>query len=208
MTDGGYDIGYKLVSCFWGDEPSSLVKSFLSMGHPSGTALDLGCGEGKNAVALANAGYAVEAVDCSGYAISSAKQYFGRGDIDWVVSDVLQYSPRTAEYDLVVAYGLAHCLSSQHDIELLISKIKHITRRGGHNIICAFNDRSHDLSAHPGFNPTLLSHEFYSSMYADWHILQLSDANLYEVHPHNNIPHHHSLSRLLAERPVDSRLSP
>lgn len=208
MTDGGYDNGYRAAPCFWGVEPSSLVKSFLSLTNLGGTALDLGCGEGKNAAALADAGYEVEAIDCSAYAIFNAKQHFGRRDIDWAVSDALNYHPKWSEYDVVVAYGLAHCLSSQSGIELLISKMKSITRKGGYNILCAFNDRSHDLSAHPGFNPTLLGHEFYASMYADWRLLHLSDATLHEVHPHNNIPHHHSLSRLLAERPLDAHLSP
>lgn len=74
--DGGYDEGYKRCACFWGNKPGKLVEQYL-LKLPEGTgmtALDLGCGEGKNAIALANAGFHVTAVDCSNAALETQSQ--------------------------------------------------------------------------------------------------------------------------------------
>ena len=52
---------------------------------PRGRALDLACGAGRNALCLAEAGYAVEAVDISGVAVERARATAReRGlDVDW-----------------------------------------------------------------------------------------------------------------------------
>jgi HB1, ASXL, restriction endonuclease HTH domain len=123
---------------------------------------------------------------------------------EWVVADALDYIAPNAPYDVVIAYGLAHCLASDKDIMRLISRIRNLTKMLGHNIVCAFNNRSHDLTAHPGFVPTLLSHEQYLSFYCDWEIISSSDETLNEIHPHNAIPHHHSLTRIIARKPYVS----
>ena len=63
MTDGGYDAGYAATECFWGTDGASLVNAFLSTQRATGfKVLDIGCGEGKNANAFANAGAHVTAM--------------------------------------------------------------------------------------------------------------------------------------------------
>src|SRR4051812_34384630 len=84
--DGGYDDGYSGCPCFWGRSPGSLVRDFLKS-NPSlegRNVLDLGCGEGKNAYALASAGASVDAVDCSAIAIANGKRAFPNPNINWV----------------------------------------------------------------------------------------------------------------------------
>ena len=103
-------------------------------------------------------------------------------------------------YDVVVAYGLFHCLRTLEEISCLVDLTKFATKVGGHHIVCAFNSGSHDLSAHPNFAPTLASHQWYCRKYGDWVIGWATDEILWECHPHNNLPHHHSLTRLIARR--------
>lgn len=204
-TDGGYEEGYSTTSCFWGTEPASLVRQFLAnRSHAAGSLsriLDAGCGEGKNAVPFARLGYSVDAVDCSRKAIENGRSLFSSRLINWTVSDVLACEFPAGHYDVAIAYGLLHCLPNQHAIELLIDRLQRATKGGGTNIVCTFNDRSHDLSAHPGFHPTLLPHSFYLQAYSGWKIVVSSDEDLFETHPHNGIPHHHSMTRIIAEKP-------
>ncbi|SCY34474.1 class I SAM-dependent methyltransferase [Microvirga guangxiensis] len=209
MRDGGYDVGYRAVSCFWGTEPSSLVKLFLSDIRPSGTGrvLDLGCGEGKNAAAFAEAGYLVDAIDCSSAAIENGRKQFPIQRVNWTVGDVLSYSSPDDSYDIVVAYGLAHCLSDAEEVEHLVKLMRRLTKPSGYNILCTFNDRSHDLSAHPGFAPLLLPHSFFTMLYQDWTRITSTDDTIHETHPHNGIPHHHSVTRILAKKPNATPLS-
>jgi hypothetical protein len=93
-------------------------------------------------------------------------------------------------------YGLLHCLPSLNSISAMIRAALQKTRTGGYHIIATFNDGPHELSAHPGFQPTLASHEFYLDQYSQHELVTQSTELIHEMHPHNSIPHHHSLTRL------------
>jgi cyclopropane fatty-acyl-phospholipid synthase-like methyltransferase len=199
VFDGGYDDGYSACPCFWGSSPGSLVKVFLDKNRSlAGRAvLDLGCGEGKNANAFALAGASVDAVDCSEFAISNGKRAFSDADINWIIANAAEYLKGCRAYDLIVMYGLLHCLSSAQDISDVIALALQKTVIGGTHIVVAFNDGPHDLSGHPNFRPTLVSHAFYCEQYKRQTLLSENDSILRETHPHNNIPHFHSISRLV-----------
>ncbi len=204
MTTGGYDDGYAAVPCFWGKEPGSLVKFFLSQHSVEGQdVLDLGCGEGKNANAFAQAGAHAVAVDCSDDAIGNGKAAFSNAMIEWHLTDAQSFASSQLDctYDVVVVYGLLHCMDSESAAALLVHEIKRVTKPRGTVIVVAFNNRSQDLSAHPGFDPLLLSHSWFLKAFEDWQIEGATDTDLHETHPHNQIPHHHSLTRIVARKP-------
>ena len=200
---GGYEEGYKNCPCFWGREPGSLLKilSNFKTDFRNLRVLDLGCGEGKNSIYFARRGAFVRALDISKKAIENAKKAWPDDkQILWEIADAESIELLKEEHDIVVSYGLLHCLKSKENIIELIEKLKKTTKTGGYQIVCAFNDRFQDLSAHPGFNPTLLSHSFYLKSFSDWEILNVSDSDLEETHPHNNLKHKHSLTRLIARK--------
>jgi SAM-dependent methyltransferase len=70
---------------------------------PPGRALDLACGEGRNAVWLAERGWAVVGVDFADMALAKARQLAAeRGvDVELVDADLLEYVPQPLGYDLV-----------------------------------------------------------------------------------------------------------
>jgi SAM-dependent methyltransferase len=72
-------------------------------GVAPGTALDLGCGEGGDALWLAHNGWSVTAVDIapSAIAVGAAAQRPG-DEIEWVVADLAEWQP-PRRYDLVTA---------------------------------------------------------------------------------------------------------
>jgi tellurite methyltransferase len=197
---GGYDDGYSKCSCFWGKAPGSLIRRHLaSIGNAKGLkVLDLGCGEGKNANAYVQAGADVTAVDRSQYAIKNALQAFPATRIRWIQCDAESYLSDADTFDVIVMYGLLHCLRSTAEVRSLIDLALKKTRSGGVHIVATFNDGPHDLSAHPGFSPLLLPHEFYLTRYEGLKISAADSSILEEVHPHNNIPHFHSVTRLVA----------
>jgi SAM-dependent methyltransferase len=201
--NGGYDDGYRECPCFWGREPGSFVRllcgqiaSFVGL-----SVLDAGCGEGKNAAFLAANGAVVDAVDVSSLAIQNGRDYWpGHPGIHWRVGDVRKVDFPQDHYDVVIAYGLLHCLSSTSEIYEVVARLQATTRIFGYNVICVFNDRRQELHAHPGFAPSLLSNADYLATYASWQILQQSDSDLTERHPHNNVEHTHSMTRILARK--------
>jgi tellurite methyltransferase len=201
--NGGYDDGYKSCACFWGREPGRLVKQVASMlgDVRSLEVLDAGCGEGKNAAFLAEMGATVRAVDISVIAIEHARSCFGDiANVSWEIADIRQSNLPALSFDIVVAYGLPHCLASEAEVIAVLERLKMATKAEGLNVVCSFNERRQDLSAHPSFVPTLLDHSRYVDIYSDWHLLYQSDEDLTEVHPNNGIRHTHSLTRLIAKR--------
>jgi tellurite methyltransferase len=201
-ANGGYDDGYSRCPCFWGKSAGSLVRRFLSdKSIAQGLkVLDLGSGEGKNAFAFANAGASVVAVDCSTLALANGQREFSDAKIEWVLSDAETYLRECELFDVVVMYGLLHCLPSVVAIESVVRLALRKTRGDGHHIVATFNDGPHDLSAHPGLAPTLASHDFYLQQYRGHQIVVESSERIHETHPHNGVSHFHSLTRLIARK--------
>jgi ubiquinone/menaquinone biosynthesis C-methylase UbiE len=200
---GGYDEGYSACSCFWGREPGRMVKRlFEAIPEVRGLrVLDVGCGEGKNAHALASMGARVIALDCSALALRNARAAWPKDPIEWVEADVREVRWPANTFDVVVAYGLFHCLPNRSDVENVVSRLQSATEIGGRHVVCAFNCRQQDFrGAHRGFEPCLLSHDEYLAFYAGWSVEQSSDEDLEETHPHDAIAHRHSLTRLIARK--------
>lgn len=204
--DGGYDDGYSACTCFWGRQPGSFVKALSrAVKTVSGMRiLDLGCGDGKNAVYLARLGGLVDAVDISRIAIQRALAAWPNApNIVWEERDVVTMKLQEKHYDAIVAYGLLHCLASTDIVTDTLNRMQAATVPGGYNVIATFNSRRQELSAHPNLKPCLLPHPFYLSVYKGWDVLVESDSDLSETHPHNNIPHTHSMTRILAQKPFE-----
>jgi SAM-dependent methyltransferase len=71
---------------------------------PPGRALDLGAGEGRNAIWLAERGWRVTAVDFSGIGLQKARRLAeARGvEVNWIEADLRSYPPARGAFDLVV----------------------------------------------------------------------------------------------------------
>jgi SAM-dependent methyltransferase len=69
----------------------------------SGRALDMGCGPGRHAVALAKAGFEVTGVDLSSFLLAKAKDHAtaSGADVEWVREDMVSFV-RPERYDLIV----------------------------------------------------------------------------------------------------------
>lgn len=102
MDAAAWNERYAGTELVWTAEPNRFVVEQLADDGP-GTALDLACGEGRNAVWLAGRGWSVRAVDFAEAAIVKGRQLAGRAgvDVNWVVADVTRYDPR-ATFDLVL----------------------------------------------------------------------------------------------------------
>jgi SAM-dependent methyltransferase len=73
-----------------------------------GTALDLACGAGRNAVWLAEHGWRVTAADFSGVALGMARSLAAerRVEVEWIEADVVAWTPPARAYDLVCVFYL------------------------------------------------------------------------------------------------------
>jgi len=202
--NGGYDDGYRECPCFWGTEPGSLVRrlpEFVSEFRGL-EVLDAGCGEGKNAAFLAQQGARVDAFDVSEFAVENGRRQWPDLDgVRWRVADARNEDLPVNHYDIVIAYGFTHCLADKAEVARLVDRLQAACKPTGLHLLVAFNDRRQELEAHPGFHPTLLPHAGYLNLYSGWELLTTSDTDLTETHPHNQIEHTHSMTRLIARKP-------
>jgi SAM-dependent methyltransferase len=101
-----WDERYSGPDLVWGAGPNRFVAEEVAA-LPPGRAVDLGTGEGRNAVWLAERGWRVTAVDFSAAGLARAARLASeRGvTVDWVQADLLEWQPAPGSYDLVlIAY--------------------------------------------------------------------------------------------------------
>ena len=205
MRKGGYEEGYANTDCFWGVDPAQMVVRAINelSNHPKPLlAADFGCGEGKNAKAMCDAGFSVVAFELSEDALSHAKEHYPNERIAWVLADYTKLGSVSDVYDLAIATGSLHCLDSTKEIYESISMIQEATRAGGLNVISSFNYGPHDFAGHDdGFTPCLISHKDYLNCYEGWEVIDQSDLVQKDSHPNNNVEHTHSITRLIARKP-------
>ena len=143
----------------------------------------------------------MRAIDASALALrNAAAAWPNTANISWEHGDVRDMSLLPQTYDVVLAYGLLHCLRNASEVRQIVAKIQSATIAGGFNVVCAFNARKQELTAHPGFSPVLLAHDDYAQLYAGWQLLHSTDNDLNEAHPHNGIRHTHSMTRLIVRK--------
>ena len=103
-----WDEKYRSRAKIWSGEPNpQLIAEAAHL--PTGTALDLGCGEGADAIWLASRGWKVTAVDVSAVALERAEAHAQErgqgGNITWVRQDLATWVPAEL-FDLVTAQFL------------------------------------------------------------------------------------------------------
>jgi len=118
MDQAAWDERYAGPELVWGAGPNRFVAGELAA-LPPGRALDLGSGEGRNAIWLAERGWRVTGVDWSAVGLARAAELARRRgvSVQWVQADLLGYEPAAGRFDLVlIAYiqfpaeDLAHLL--------------------------------------------------------------------------------------------------
>lgn len=106
MDSKDWDARYEGADLVWSAGPNAFVVDHV--GHlPPGRALDVACGEGRNALWLAERGWDVVGVDFSDVGIDKARRIAEhRGvEVDWRVGDVTDPQVVSDTFDLVlVAY--------------------------------------------------------------------------------------------------------
>jgi len=89
--------------------PTQLLADWLPQ-LPKGRALDVACGAGRNALYLAEHGYAVDAIDISSVALDRARATAAERslEINWIETDLEAGTLQGDHYDLIVMVRYTH----------------------------------------------------------------------------------------------------
>lgn len=110
---------YRSSDRLWSGHPNANLVAEVT-GLTPGTALDVGCGEGADAIWLARQGWTVHGIDLSSVAIERAAGHAADAGADvagratWEATDLLAWDPGDTRYDLVTSQYV-HLPSGQRD---------------------------------------------------------------------------------------------
>jgi len=108
FTQDYWDNRYLTADRLWSGRPNVQLVAQAADLQP-GDALDVGCGEGADAIWLAGQGWHVTAVDVSAVALDRAARHAAAqgselaARITWQQADLLSWDPAAAQFDLVSA---------------------------------------------------------------------------------------------------------
>jgi SAM-dependent methyltransferase len=133
MDEAFWNERYRASSALWSGHPNPQLVSEAA-GLAPGTALDVGCGEGADAIWLAEHGWQVTAVDLSTVALErgAARARGVSADvarrISWLHADLTAWVPAARSYDLASAQFM-HLPRAQR--ELLHRRVAESVAPGG-----------------------------------------------------------------------------
>jgi SAM-dependent methyltransferase len=145
---------------------------------PIGSALDAGCGEGADAIWLAEHGWAVTAVDFVDSALRSGRERAGQsgaevaGRIDWRQADLGEWAPPAQSFDLVSAHYV-HGIAKRHR---LFGRLATAVRPGGTLLIVGHHPANVDVVA-----PTMpgavffTAHDLVAVLDEEWELVTVDD---------------------------------
>ena len=135
-----YDSIYNRDGYYWGVSPNDLCYEILRIKPPIKPykVLDIGCGEGKDAVFLARNGYHVTAFDISNQGLSKARRLADACGVkvDFFKADVRDFRLET-DYDIIFSSGVFHYIPKEQR-EDVIHSLKAHTVPNGINVINVF----------------------------------------------------------------------
>ena len=184
---------------FGGGEPSAEVLEAARHLPNGARVIDVGCGDGRNALFLASQGFQVTATDISPVGIAKLQQFAAERGllIDAYVQDMRQASFEIG-YHLVVSMGCLH-LVERECWRPLLRRMQETTCPGGYHAVGVMTDvlpAPEDQRDH--FIGLFRDGELFAR-YADWEIVTQRSVQFHDEHP-GGVRHHHAGDTVLARK--------
>jgi len=194
-----YESAYRKDAYFWGVAPSDMCLRVLALMPPVKplTLLDIGCGEGKDAVFFARCGYEVSAFDISEAGLDKLKRLAesARVHVRAIKANIWDYRLEQ-KYDVLYSSGVLHYIRPDLRGEIIENYRLH-TAENGLNALHVFVEK-------PFIGPAP-EHEAHSykwrsgdlfGFYHDWYIEHCTEY-VFDCMS-SGIPHRHAANRLFA----------
>lgn len=202
-----YEKKYDRQDYYWGIEPNRLCYEIMRLRPPvkAYRVLDIGCGEGKDAVFFAKNGYIVSAFDASENGIKKARELAmqHRVNINFFQADINEYE-LNEEYDIIFSSGVFHYLKPNRR-ERFIENLQEYTTDNGMHAINVFVKKSFIATAPDSEETELRNEPWYSGelmqYYHDW-IFHKYEEEIFDCNS-GGIPHRHCINRMIAEKVVE-----
>ncbi|HMM97180.1 MAG: class I SAM-dependent methyltransferase [Micrococcales bacterium] len=147
-----WDARYAELDRVWSGDPN-LALTVEAATLPPGRALDVGCGEGADAVWLATHGWEVTALDPSGVALARARTAAEavRASVRWVHAGLAEADLPAGGFDLVSVFYPALDLETDP-----VARLASLVAPGGTLLVVHHAEVDRERALEHGFDPDLL----------------------------------------------------
>ena len=200
ITD--YEEKYMADDFYWGIAPNSMCYEIMRHKPPTKPVkvLDIGCGEGKDAIFLARNGYLVSAFDAAESGLDKGRALAEKLGVyvDFFKADIRDY--RLSEnYDVVFSSGVFHYLKQEMRKEFIDNMKEHTNTAGIHAINVFVNKPfiglPPDLEENEKVDYGWKSGELYT-YYSDW-MMRKTDEIIFDCNS-GGISHKHCMNIMIA----------
>lgn len=198
-----YDQRYASQEFYWGKAPSAMCDRVIETMRPSTDRrpklLDLGCGEGRNAVYFAQHGFEVVGLDLSAPGLEKTRMYAEEAGIhiETIHGDIVSYELQET-CDVIFSTGTLHYLPPEVRGQRF-QNYKDCTSSDGINAFSVFVEKPFiprapdaEETAYPYTSGELMSY------YWDWEILYCTE-EIFDCMS-SGVPHKHAVNRIVARR--------
>ena len=186
---------------YWGVNPSEMCMKILTLLPPDKhlRVLDIGSGEGKDAIFLAKCGYDVSAFDISDAGVEKTKRLAEEANVNVNVFKANLWDFRLdSGFDILYSSGVLHYIKPELRDEVIENYQKH-TNVNGINVFNVFIDK-------PFIKPPPENEEhsyFWNSgqlltYYKDWFVEDFSEF-IFDCNS-SGVPHKHAMNAIFARK--------
>jgi len=201
MENEKYDRRYARDAYYWGVKPSPICYRVLQLMPPERNLrlIDIGCGEGRNAVFFARNGYDVTAFDTSPVGLKKANRLADEVGVKIKVFEGdINMHRLTDKYDIIFSTGVLQYIPPDQR-RIMIDHYQEQTVSGGlnvHSIIVRkpFIPRASDAekSAYKWVSGEILKY------YHEWKI-EFINEGIFNCNS-GGVPHQHAINRVIARK--------
>lgn len=167
-----------------------------------GKVLDLGCGQGRDVIFLANQGFLVTAVDKSDVAIHQLaikKDELGLENLNLVCRDLLEFELSKDEYQVIICRNVLNFLNKETALKI-IKEMQESVQTGGYIIIEVFTKNDSSFLAENKFLSYFDEQELLK-IFSDYDIAYYFENIIFDSgHPGFPAPHKHGVSKIIAKK--------
>ena len=196
-----YDYRYDQEEYYWGLRPSSMCLRLLQLVPTEKPLrlLDIGCGEGRNAVFFARNGYEVTAFDLSPKGVEKTKALAAKVGVTVTVfeADLLKYRLREP-FDILFSTGVFHYIPESLRTEMMKNYMEY-TAPSGINVFSVFVDKPFIPKAPDAESKAnhWKSGELFT-YYHEWQIEYCTE-EIFDCNS-SGVPHKHAVNRIIAKK--------
>ena len=194
-----YEKRYQEKGYYWGIKPNDLCYEILKLKPPIKPlkVLDVGCGEGKDAVFLARNGYHVSAFDLAETGVEKGRALASQHGVyvDFFTANI-EDMQLCEDYDIVLCSGVFHFLKPEKRKDV-VNELKQHTKPDGIHVMNVFVDKPF-VEILPGKEKNRFrwkSGQIFT-LYHDWYFHKIEEV-VFDCNS-GGVPHQHCMDIMIA----------